>query len=164
MKNFFAFILIAAAVVVAYMFYKRKKTTEAPITQPINQPITKVIQGLPVLTNFKPNADIDWTSLSNKIKAVGGTCASLPPEEREKCMQRGLSAFSGNGALELFTGNGSLELFTGNSALEYFTGLPGVIIPAKKPTCFSIWQHNISNPNGPALPMWPGLNCRNSAI
>lgn len=172
MKNIFAFIVVAAAVVAIWFFMKKPaNTTTTTTTEPPANPLAimgdvngkQVVLGniLPI-NAITPNANVHWSNITAATQTVGGNCASLPPALRAECM--GLKPAMGNiniGLISGYTGNGSLELFSGNGALEMYTGAPNNK-PAKKPSCFSIWKHNVENPNGPLMAAWPGLNCVNS--
>ena len=121
MKNIIVFVVIAAALIWAYMVFgdtSAKKTTTPPNPSP-NPPAPDVTDtNLHVLYAqnglINPNAGIKWSNIT--AQAVGTGCASLPPELRAQCMgtpqghtqpgnvSLGISHFNGNGAMEYYTG------------------------------------------------------------
>lgn len=154
MKNIVAFALIASAVVLAwFLFYKKKagSTETAAIPYPQNRGNIPLKAAKDDLMGLLSSVVIGKTTNNATPPLVGGNCDSLPPALRDKCK-------IDVGQMGNYTGNSAFEYFTGNGALEMFTGLPGV--GAAKPNCWNIWKHNIANPNGPLMPMAPGINCK----
>lgn len=177
MKNLFAFIVVGAAVVMVYFLTKSKTTTDKPDNKIVggdcaslppalrtlceaskNTPTTDINAAVPGKKTggfFNKETGIEWGSFKKPDSALNVGQYDSHTVNVGSALGTHMETISG------FAGNGALELFTGNSALEYFTGVAQGA-PAKKPSCLSIWQWNISHPNGPTFPMTAGINCKNS--